>query len=647
MLEAKAIAISDLVMTWWVTTWLHPWLWVEVGFFLFAITLLGSRPIEVPNKEESSALTVIAVRLRQSLWISFAVSSFALPVVVAVIGCLMFKPSEVLNILAQAFFESAAVWWEIPAAAWLAALALILFYRRFVIAWWSAFKRRWRVRQSGEELSDIRVEKERLSAKRFLPREYYRPGRMFLGLDEDGNPIDMPDDEWRSMHTKIIGPTQVGKGVLLGVVVDQIIEKGWTCFVIDPKPDKHLKQIMKEACKRTGRRFRELDLNDGRLHRWAPFAGGTERDRRSRLLAAFGLDDTGEQADFYKAGERSLVDRLLPRWSGDLSALRNLIVTGGLEDKMARTLSYVNEWLAVPTFSPPKGRGFTIEKALREKDVVWVRGSLTDKLIIKAATYFIMEVVQEAQRLYPHQRSGHVTLLVDEVKFMISETLSNALATVAGVDMNMILTYQSLMDLRSLQDRKLNAKAIEDSVNVNCKLTLCYQAVNNETAEWAAEMSGTIQKSVTRMETVKVGRGGVEEWEPGRMVARQEVALISENLVRTLPARVGVFFRPEHLATLLYTAWVPVTMPSLEEEVRELPAAKVTATPSVEEVTETSAAAPKGTKSSRSKRSRKPQMAEPEAEDESQVTTKSPHEDDDIDLAAMVENKELGTLDDV
>lgn len=581
MLASKMAALADKLVQWWLTEWLDPWLWVSLAVFLFAMTVLGTKPVTEPRHEKASAGAVAAVRARQALWVCFALAVIVLPGVIAILGSILYPADEVLALMTSAFITTAAFWWQLPAAAWLASLLLVVAYRRLFVPWWTAFKRRFRLRQTGEELSDIRVERERLKATRFLPSKFYAKEFIFFGLDETGAPIKMPDADWRSMHMKVIGPTQTGKGVLLGVLVDQIISKGVCTIVIDPKPDKHLKEIMKKACERAGRRFLELDLNDGSQHRWAPFAGGAQRDRRSRILAAFGMQDTGESADYYKSGERAILDQLLATWSGDLVALRNLIINGNLQDKMSRTLNYVNEWLAVPTFAPQKGRGFSIERALRDSAVVWVRGSLSDVLIIRAATIFIMEAVQEAFRLYRNGRTSHLTLMIDEVKFMVSDTLANALASVAGVDMNMILAYQSLLDLRSLRDKNVNAKSIEDSINVNCKLTLCYQAANVETATWASEMSGTVQKAVTRMETVNVGRWGVEEWENERMVSRTEAPLISENLMLTLPARVGIIFRPGHLATPLLTSWVPVELPPIIEALPIVAAAVAPSAPPV------------------------------------------------------------------
>jgi hypothetical protein len=49
------------------------------------------------------------------------------------------------------------------------------------------------------------------------------------------------------------------------------------------------------------------------------------------------------------------------------------------------------------------------------------------------------------------------------------------------------------------------------------------------------------------------------------MVARQEVQLVPENVMRSLPERTAILFRPGKLAVPLYTCWVPVKPDTLKE----------------------------------------------------------------------------------
>lgn len=89
-------------------------------------------------------------------------------------------------------------------------------------------------------------------------------------------------------------------------------------------------------------------------------------------------------------------------------------------------------------------------------------------------------------------------------------------------------------------------------------MTISYRANDDETAEWVSLQTGTVQKSVTKLEKVETNRGGAEEWSAERSVGQAEEQLIPANQLLSLPPRVGALIRPNTLATLLYTCWIPV-----------------------------------------------------------------------------------------
>ena len=86
----------------------------------------------------------------------------------------------------------------------------------------------------------------------------------------------------------------------------------------------------------------------------------------------------------------------------------------------------------------------------------------------------------------------------------------------------------------------------------------CYGASDIDTARWASDLSGTIQKSVTRMEKVEVQKFGTVVWDNERMLNRVEVPLINQNQILMLPSRTGILFRQAKLAEITYTCWVNI-----------------------------------------------------------------------------------------
>jgi type IV secretory pathway TraG/TraD family ATPase VirD4 len=276
------------------------------------------------------------------------------------------------------------------------------------------------------------------------------------------------------------------------------------------------------------------------------------------MINTFGLQSRGTDADVYLARERGVVDRLLKQTNGTLPAMVKHIRDNDLQELASRLSDGLKEWNEVPSFSPRKDRGFSIRRSLLENAVVYIRGSVKDHVIRDATRSLIIELVQEISAL-GDQRKEHLTVAVDEVRFVISEPLVDALATVAGFGVNMITAYQSILDIRNLPDKSLDRQATEQSVNVNSQIKVLYRAPDFDTAEWGAKQSGTQFLTVPRFETTNIGKYGEETWGENRMLTSVEENLITENLLLGLKSRVAIVYRPGELASVCRTSWVPVT----------------------------------------------------------------------------------------
>jgi len=114
----------------------------------------------------------------------------------------------------------------------------------------------------------------------------------------------------------------------------------------------------------------------------------------------------------------------------------------------------------------------TLRSRLAEwRDYPKLNPSLDDSVIRGATSAFIIEVIQEARRL-SDERDSHISLFVDELRFLISKPLTDALATIAGFNVNITLAFQSLADLESPEDTTLDGKAIAAAVLTNAQIKL-------------------------------------------------------------------------------------------------------------------------------------------------------------------------------
>jgi hypothetical protein len=547
--------------------WSNPNYWVIWAGVTFLASMLSLAPWTLPKEHDFTDLMAHAIR-RCLFWTGVSL----------VVGALFFfwcydmsyrdRVANHWGIFQTWLWESFKANGWMPIGAALAGFGVRLLYFRYVHVWLSALFRRWRNTQSDEVESDIRTERERFNAKDFVPAKFYDPKgeSIFVGLDTDGKPLTIPIDTWRETNMQIIGPTRYGKGVAAGCIMDQVVRMGDALFYIDPKKDRWAPHLLLQACMDTGRPFYYVALHDNSIGFWSPFEGGNRRDAYTRLTAIFEMQEGGDAGtDFYKAQEKKLFKRIIRMdQSFAISDIYHTIKSWNEaprrdpKEKALKIEAQLENWSQIGALNPPRGvQGFSIEKALLEGACVYVQGDLMDETVKKATKAFIMELIQESMRLAP-SRKHHVTIVIDELRFLVSKIVADALATAVGSRVNIVTMYQSILDLRSPDDVNLDGESILQSVNVNSQLKLIYGGADFETAKWVAELSGTRNKSVTAMEKTNIRTAGAEEYERGRTLKTLAEALIPENVVLTLPPRVCVLFRPRELAAVSHSSFVPV-----------------------------------------------------------------------------------------
>ncbi|WP_166426112.1 TraM recognition domain-containing protein [Paraglaciecola sp. 20A4] len=465
--------------------------------------------------------------------------------------------------------------WALYLALFIGTVTFRVFSLRVIAPNISKFVRKYRVRQSNSKMSDIRAEINNLKTKDFITLDYIKDGQMLIGLDSNEKPVYISDAEFKTMHLKLIGPTQVGKGVLQGVILYQSIVKGWTTGFFDIKPDKFIYSIMCKACKDAGRpQPIVVDLNGVGPGSYNMFSNGTDRDIMSRLQVAVNINEKGTSADFYSAEERALLMDVYKYFDGSLATLERLLL-GKLPngqnkpeyyDVTKKSRAYVKEMRSHKPLNPAKNKGFNVDRSINEGAVFYIRGSITDKLVRKAQTIMLMDIIQSALRIGDIGR--HFYLAIDEVKFIVSDMLATGLSTVLSSNMNMSVAFQTPNNLLNLEDSTLNAKAIKSEVETNTLVTFCYRAEDEETADWAAKQSGTRNKVTIRAEDIDYDKMGAEKYTGRKQTQREQEEFIPKNRFLALPPRAGVLMRPNNLAQIVYTCWVPLAPEEMKSIVR-------------------------------------------------------------------------------
>lgn len=532
------------------------WFWIEGGL-LFLLGGLGLAPLRLESDLGSHGTLQLTLR-RATLVL---IAGFA---VLGIGAGLLFWLRLGAPLAAELGADYLQRWGPFCIAALVLGLLLRLVLQRYLQPRLSDWLRAMRIMQPTETASDIRAEIHAYQALDFLPSRFYRPGRVLVGLSLEHEPVTVDLAEWREINKTVVGATRTGKGITFQIWAEQAIARGDTVIMVDPKRDRFLPQVLKQAADAAGRRFIVLDLSDpDSPGAWSPFSGGPPADRRARFFDIMELTDRGTDADHYKALAREQLFGLFE--AGATTTIPFLLAKAtelsAADEDRAKALSTIRarlkEWAGTPKLCPKTGKGFRIERSLTEGAVVYVYGSLDDGIIRAASRAFIQEVIQEARRLQ-HQRTSHLCLFIDELKFLVSDTIVKALATIAGFDAEIITAYQSFGDLLNPDDSRLDGHAVLQAVQVNSQIKLIFGGTDPATAEYVAEASGTRMKRITRFERTEINRSGGETWARQRMLADQEEALIPVNTVLALPRRVAVLLRPKHLAQVVCVSPVPV-----------------------------------------------------------------------------------------
>jgi len=540
-----------------------------IGLLLY----FGMTPLKARDDATTGQIFKVGIR-RLSLIVIFII----LPFTYLYVFLITFKVTND-TIYFKQFFESTIYGftgaWALYIALLLGTLTLKILNERILLPHISNLIRKYRVKQSSEGLSDIRKEFNNLKPLNYDPRKYFKDDYMFLGLDENGNAIYESDDDFKKRHLKFIGPTQTGKGVIQGLIIYQSILKGWITGFFDIKPDDFIYSIMVKACKEAGRPEPiVVDLNGIGPGTYNMFTNGTRREILSRLHASVNVNEKGTNADFYSANERSLMIDIEEYFDGTLSTLEKLLM-GNLPngskkpeyyDITQKSRAYVKEMKAHKPINPKKGRGFNVDRTLDSNAVFYVRGSITDKLVKKAQTVMLMDIIQSVIRLGKQEK--HFYLAIDEVKFIVSDMLSTGLSTVLSKGMNMSVAYQTPNNLLNLEDAMLNARAIKSEIEINTLTTISYRAGDQETAEWASTLTGTVNKTIIHSEEVEYDKMGAEKYTGVKKTKTDQEEYIPANRMLALPERTGALIRPGQLSQIIYTCWIPLNKEEMKDIVK-------------------------------------------------------------------------------
>ncbi|EBD9585362.1 TPA: type IV secretory system conjugative DNA transfer family protein [Escherichia coli] len=456
--------------------------------------------------------------------------------------------------------------WIITILFTLAGLAFHLTARRLLAGEIDSLKHRM-IKKSKLERNtrtDVRKVKELLpDSIEYNPLDYIDLKKgVFIGLDKDDQPQYITIKEFQKQHAAIIGTTGSGKGITASVLLYQAILLGEAVFVEDPKDDEWAVHVLREACKKAGKKFVVINLN--RINHQLDLLADISHEQLEELFnAGFSLSKKGEAADFYRIADRRAARNVaaIHKTGMTLYDLFNDDNVKSIGEDAPAFLGELEEIALVNSVNAKNG--FSLKEIFDNGGCCYIIGSTRNQKIISAQRMILTRLIQIAEtRDRINTTPRVVAIFLDELKYHISRPTMEGLGTARDKSVHIFMAFQAIDDLRDCPS-DLNGDSVIGAVIENAKFKLIYKIQNPETAEWAAKMTGSILVD-DEMRKVRTDLSLTEKVDTDRMIRQAESYYVDSNMFLNLPERVGFVFTSKDLPKATKMSHIPANKETIE-----------------------------------------------------------------------------------
>ncbi|EAR0059903.1 type IV secretion system DNA-binding domain-containing protein [Salmonella enterica] len=395
--------------------------------------------------------------------------------------------------------------------------------------------------------TDVRKVKELLpDSTEYNPLDYIDLNKgVFIGLNKDDQPQYITIKEFRTQHAAIIGTTGSGKGVTATVLLYQAILSGEAVFVEDPKDDEWAPHVLREACKKAGKKFTLINLN--KLNFQLDLLADISHEQLEEIFnAGFSLAKKGEASDFYRIKDRRAARNTAAIHEKGMT-LRDLFNTDFVQSLREDVPAFFGELEEIALVNSINAtNGFSLKEVFDEGGCCYIIGSTRNQKIISAQRMILTRLIQIAEtrdRINSTPRT--VAIFLDELKYHLSRPALEGLGTARDKGVHIFMAFQATDDLRDCPS-DLNGDSVIGAVIENAKFKLIYKIQNPETAEWAARMTGSILVD-DEMRKVRTDLSLTEKVDTDRMIRQAESYYVDSNMFLNLPEKVGFVFTSTEL----------------------------------------------------------------------------------------------------
>ncbi|SVZ32245.1 mobB [Klebsiella pneumoniae] len=313
---------------------------------------------------------------------------------------------------------------------------------------------------------------------------------MFLGKDEQGKPVLVPRDTWRKTNIQILGLPGSGKSVMAtNALIRCVRDFGDAVVYFDPKGDAWAPHVFRAHCPD----FTLLDLRPGKPAQLNLFRDLDQYALKNLLIAGLNLGETGDVADHYRISEQK---------AAKLSVLQT-------------------------------DSGIDVAGIINGGGCLYVIGSMDDEAVIRVQKMLFARCAQIIIARDEFREWPHVSVMLDEIKYLLSKYVLNALGTLRSRDCNLLLAHQSLGDFGQC-GQDLPAEFVKTTVLDNTPIRWFYRAASLESAQWAAGQTGEIRVDVERRRASREA-GNVEHISGDSFIQKEARPLFDVNTLQHLP----------------------------------------------------------------------------------------------------------------
>lgn len=360
-----------------------------------------------------------------------------------------------------------------------------------------------------------------------------RQNAMFLGLDDKRNPVHVPRAFWEKSHVQVMGPPGAGKGVLAGITMTQAIDNGDAVYWFCPKFDEWAPSVMAQACENAGVPFALVNLRRGEPAQINPFAGATPDEIYELLESGFALVSRGTDADHYRLGDRKAAYALAQMVSGPVSIpdLHHMAETQLPKAMKEQASGFLDMLLEMTHLTAIQTReGVSMASFIESGGCLYIVGHTRDEAVKRLQRMLTMRLIQIREKRPHHKR--HVTMFLDEVKYLLSGPSLNALGTIRDKGMNILLAHQSMGDFSEVPG--VEADSVRNVVLDTTPIKWFYRTSRFDIAKWISEMT-SLTRTHSERRTLSRNEASAERMEAEVVLSDKQRNLIETNVIQHLP----------------------------------------------------------------------------------------------------------------